>query len=613
MNPPRGGLGAAGARAALSVLLAAGCNGDRLAPPPGFESPLTSARIELEPGEFTVLSGAQLSGSIEIPAASESRSYVVVVHNSRGTTGDATPARFSVMRAGVPLSISAAPGQGRAPLAPSWPAHPFDAWFAGGEAEFRLQIGRDLRERGATPLRRGSSEAGPRWSRVTATTVVGDTLDFGSPVEADGSLETCTSTSRVTGVVRAVGPHFTVVEDTAVAGSLDTADFTELSTEIEAVAWPVDSAYFGQPFDIDDNGSVLVLVTGEVNRLGAAGFFTRSDLSSRQECPSSNEGELLWVIAPDPQLRFGGEVIPIDLVTSRLPDVIAHELQHLIHAERRIFEAAGDFDSVDFLWLNEAMSHIAEEVSGFYKGGLRTGANLDFADLDDPVVARRFARYHVGDLLFVQSYFRETATVPALADRLVTRDELARARGFGYLFLRWLADRYASGGPPGIVGSQAEQDFFRVLTVGGGGLLRSTENVTGTLSATLGQTRTWEELFGEYVMAPAVDDVQRPPIELPGAFLIGSWNLPAVYENARKNGFALEFPDGFPLVPRLVLLGTIPESGFVDDVDLLPSTASYYRVEGVVDTPASRLRISGPNGAPLTGSTDIRVTIVRTL
>ena len=598
----------------VSVFLGAGCNSDRLSPPPGFESPLTSARVELVPGEFITLSGSDLSGSIELPAAGASRSYVVVVHDARGAIGAPAPVRMVVTRAGVPLSASSRPRPAAAPpRAPDTGRTPLDDWFADGEAEFRLAVARDLRRSGARPLRAQAGPRAPRWSRVSAVPAVGDTLRFGSPVEADGSLATCTSTSTVTGVARVVGRRFTVVEDTAVTGSLAPAYFAELLDEIETIAWPVDSAYFGEPFDIDGNGSILVLITGEVNRLGAAGFFTRSDLSARDECPASNEGEVLWVIAPDPGRRFGNDVIPIDLVQSRLPGVIAHELQHLIHAERRIFEAGGDFESVDYLWLNEAMSHIAEEVSGFYRGGLRTGANLDFADLADPRVVERFDRYHVGNLRFVQSYFRATDAVPALADRPVSRSELDLARGFGYLFLRWIADRYAADGPAGLVGSLAEETFFRSLTVGGGSLLQSTENVVGTLAVTLGQTRTWEDLFGEYVTAPAVDDVTPASVMLPGALEIPTWNLPAVYENARALGFALDFPGGFPLVPRLLLLGTLPEAGFIDDLDLLPSTASYYRLEGVVETPASLIRITGPNGGPLPATGDIRVTITRTL
>jgi len=596
----------------LAALLAA-CNSDRLAPPPGFESPLPSARIELEPGEFITFSGSELSGTVELPAAPESRSYVVAVLDARGTPGPAASIRLSVIRAGAPLATSTVTRSATPPREFASPGpDPIQDWFAHDEAAFRRSVGRDLRLAGARPATRAGAPS-LRWSRSASVAAVGDTLVFGSPVEADGTLATCTSTSRVTGVVRAVGARFTVVEDTAAAGLLGAPYYSALLDEIETVAWPVDSAYFGQPFDIDANGSVIVLVTGEVNRLGAAGFFTRSDLSARADCPASNEGEVLWVVAPDPDRRFGNDVIPIGLVESRLPGVVAHELQHLIHAERRIFEAGGDFESVEVLWLNEAMSHIAEEVAGFYRGGRTTGANLDFSDLGDPEVTATFDRYHVGNLRFVQTYFRETTRVPALADEPVSRGELGRARGFGYLFLRWIADRYAADGPRGIVGPEAEQTFFRALTVGGGALLQSTENVVRTLSTTLGQTRTWQDLFAEYVTAPAVDDATPASVSLPGALIIPTWNLPAVYENAAASGFGLDFPNGFPLVPRLILLGTIPASGFVDDLELLPSTASYYRFEGVVETPASHIRITGPNGAPLPDSGDIRVTITRTL
>ncbi len=610
-------------RASLVVLAVAGmsaCSGDSLGPPADFTPLPSGVTLQLDPGEFMTFTAA--TTAVEIPAAAASRSYVVVIQNVGTTPGPETSVRLRVARLGSPASASIGhrAGGGRAvpPAARTGPGDPFDAWYARDESRFRGRVRDALRRAGARPVvpgagARRSSTAPPsaRASRVGSAPVAGDLLEFGSPVQIDGSLATCTSTSRVTGRVRVVGPRFVIVEDTLVSGPMSDADYAAILDEIERVAFPVDSAYFGLPSDVDGNGKVIALVTAEVNRLGAAGFFTASDLAAGVDCPASNEGEVLWLIAPDPLRQFGFDPIPTDVIRSRLPGVIAHELQHLIHAERRIFEAGGDFESADEPWLNEGLSHIAEEVSGLYAGGLRSGSNVDYADLAVPEVFERFDRYHFNNFRFVRDYLRSPGSVPALSDQPVTRGELRRARGYGYLLLRWLADRYAAEGSAGLVSSVREEAFFRELTVGGSALRRSVDNIAGALSSTLGVVRPWPDLFAEYAATLAVDDVGTAEVPLAPELGLPTWNLPGVYANARDRGLDLDFPEGFPLQPTLLLLGTLPPVGFTQTVDLLPSTAVYFRVEGVRETPFSQLSLRGGDGEPLPTGSAIQVTIVR--
>lgn len=579
--------------------------------PTGFETPGPGAVADLQAGEFTTFTVSR-TGSIEIPAASETRSYLVIVHDDRSEPGGAIDVVFQASR--VPaagrfndLARSVQPPEVRSQAA----RDPFAHWFEEGENAFRRQAVERLRRVGARPVAAVRTGGGARASLNPNIPTVGQLLALRSPVGGDGGLATCTSTSRVVARVRAVGPHFALVEDTLVAGALTQADYAEILSQVEGVSWPVDSAYFGTPRDLDGNGRVLALVTPEVNRLGAAGFFTVTDLAPAADCPASNEGEILWLIAPDPARQFGFDPIPIGLVKTRLAGIVSHELQHLIHAERRVFEAGGDFDSPDELWLNEGLSHIAEEVSGFYDAGRHTGEDLAFDDLGEPATQERFSRYHLSDFRFVRDYLQNPRAVPALLDDPVTRGQLRRARGFGYLFLRWLADQYASEGAPGLVGTLEEEALFRDLTVGGATLLRSTQNVVAAL-ARRGEVHTWAELFSDYVGMPGVDGVADADIPLDGKLELASWNLPQVYENARANGFALDFPDGFPLRPTPVLLRTIPASGFSAQVRLLPTTGAYFRVEGLSETPLSRISVTSSTGSSLPSGNEIRVTIVRT-
>ena len=598
------------------AVVSAGCASDRLAPPPGFESPTPGVVLDMALGERLTVRAADLKGGIEIPAVDDTRSYLFVVHDTRSSPGGATGVRVGARRIPNALTPNRTPppavglnrSAGSAARASRAGVDPITRWYAEGEALFRARVERDLALAGARAAHPRSPEV--RASVAGTTLAVGQLLDLGSPVLPDGSLAACTSDTRITGRVRALGPHFAIVEDTVVAGEFTQSDLTELLNEIETIAWPVDSAYFGTPADIDGNGRVIALITPEVNRLGAAGFFTSSDLADQTDCPSGNAGEVLWLIAPDPTGQLGRDPTPVQLLRERLPGVIAHELQHLIHLERRIFEGGGDLASADRAWLNEGLSHVAEEVSGFYAAGLRTGQNfeLDFSSSEGQL---RFSRYHLALLRFTREYLKEPESVPLLVDQAITRADLQKARGFGFYFLRWLADRYASDGPDGIVGSAAEQELFRDLTVGGPGVSTSAANVLGALGRT-GVVRTWSQLLGEFVGVPALDDQVSDDLDLDPSLTIPTWNFPSAYEAAGSNGYDLDFPNGYPLEAARVLLVTMPDSGFFTDFELLPSTAAYFRFVGLFNTPLTSIVISGSGGTSLASNPDVKVTIIRT-
>jgi hypothetical protein len=163
-----------------------------------------------------------------------------------------------------------------------------------------------------------------------------------------------------------------------------------------------------------------------------------------------------------------------------------------------------------------------------------------------------------------------------------------------------------------MVGSESEQAFFRELTVGGSGLLQSAKNVEAALAG-LGVDQTWEDLFSDYVGVPAVDDQTPASVDIHASLQVPSWNFPQAYRNAADNGFDLDFPNGFPLRPKLILLRTIPFTGFSDQFSLLPSTAVYLRLEGVFETPLTRIAITDPNGSSFTSGSDVQITIIRVL
>ena len=106
---------------------------------------------------------------------------------------------------------------------------------------------------------------------------------------------------------------------------------------------------FGAPCDIDDNGKIAILFTRAVNELTPAnspsfvgGFFFPRDLFPAHAaptfdvCATSNEGEMFYMLVPDPTGAINGNV-PARLRRQLTTGILAHEFQHLINAGRRMY------------------------------------------------------------------------------------------------------------------------------------------------------------------------------------------------------------------------------------------------------------------------------------
>src|SRR5262249_25633994 len=147
---------------------------------------------------------------------------------------------------------------------------------------------------------------------------------------------------------------------------------------------------FGQPTDIDKNSKVLILFTKEVNKLtprGSSGFiggfFFERDLFPTTDdpqhrlpgCAGGNFGEMVYVLVP-PRAAVVSYKRSKNDVLSNTPGTLAHEYQHLINAGRRLY--INNADSFETVWLNEGLSHIAEELLYFRVSGNAPRQNLAF-------------------------------------------------------------------------------------------------------------------------------------------------------------------------------------------------------------------------------------------
>jgi hypothetical protein len=224
---------------------------------------------------------------------------------------------------------------------------------------------------------------------VTSVPAVGDLLAL------NVASDPCTVADVRTFRVEAVGTLSVVLADTAnPLGGFTSADYGRFAARFDTLVYPLDAGNFGDPSDIDGNGRVAILFTRAVNELTppnadafVGGFFHPRDLFPRQQssvdvCPTSNEGELFYMLVPDPMGTVNGNQFSLGFVDTLTTGVLTHEFQHLINASRRLYvnTAAQQFEEV---WLDEGLSHIAEELLYFRESGYAPRSRLTSQSIDD--------------------------------------------------------------------------------------------------------------------------------------------------------------------------------------------------------------------------------------
>lgn len=576
------------------------------------EGPVEPGAVgSLDPGELRILRGPDAVRSFRLAASDEPRAYLLVVQNAgrgpgsvsmllraRGGEAEATPASLP-----ADGSRTAAPGV-RGEGAPV----PVDA---GTPDRLRLEerMREALRRAGARPHRPGRGDVGGR-AALSATAgpaaAAGDTLRFRMAV-GPGLAVDCGDTSRIArAVVRAVGERFLLAEDVEVEEGFAPLEWKGLSAAMDEAIFPVDSAYFGTPADIDGNGRVVALFTPEVNRLTSrgsptfvAGFFWPGDLAERSSCPASNVGEILYLMAPDPRGRFS-DPRSISRAKRGALQVSAHELQHLIAAQQRITLGSGTFGNLEEVWLAEGMAHVAEEVVGLRASGLGVRRDLRWRDGDPEVFATYLQTNFVRLGWHLKAPHRTTGLAVSEPDGL---GSLA-TRGNAWLFLRWLGDRLGPEGAGEVVAGSDEARLFRELSRGGPSHLSGIANVERALRV-LGNPVAWEDLVGRHAPVLALDEAGAGP-----SGWLPTWDLRDVFASLHAELDGEEpFRAPYPLEPTPVRMSPAASARF--DLEVTAFGARYFRLESEGPAPELLLELTAPDGRPLSPSASPQVTLVR--
>jgi hypothetical protein len=333
------------------------------------------------------------------------------------------------------------------------------------------------------------------------------------------------------------------------SGGFTPVEYQQIADSFDRLIWPVVTSNFGAPSDRDGNGKVIILYTRAVNELTPAnsgsvfgGFYYGRDLYPKTAsgglgaCASSNEAEMFYLLAADPNGEVNNNKRPKDQVRRSTQGTVAHELQHLINASRRLFVL--NSNSREETWMNEGLSHIAEELVFHAAAGTAPRRNLGEAEIRASAQSvDAFNSYAISNF----GRFRTFMETPNTESPIEADDDL-ETRGSAWHFLRYSADRRAGN----------DRDVWYAL-----------------VNTTAAGLVNYQEVFGvepmdwlrDWTVSVYADDAV-PGVE--GRFTVPSWNFRSVYP-------LLTTPARFPLKVDTLVNGT-PRS-----VSVQAASAAYLR------------------------------------
>ena len=545
---------------ALGAALLAGCGSTAPTPPATVDCSAVTP-TSLAAGEFTILDASQ-TACVRVPGAGVQESeYLYVTLATDGTeTSNGVSAPYQLQGGQSPAAAVAAlrqPVFDRAPTA-AQAFHDF------------------LRER-----ERGLSER-PDAISAARSRIAAAIVPVPPAVGSKRSFNVCANTkcdSFVTSLATAklVGQRVAIYLDDSTPNAYTQAALDSVGTLFDSYLYPIDTTAFGRESDLDNNGVVIVLLTPHVNELSPnctsagsviLGFFFGLDLLPGQ--PHSNGGEVFYGVVPG--MITPGCNIPESSAIHALPPVFIHEFQHMISFNQHVLIRQGTSEDT---WLNEGLSHFAEELGG--EGvpdnlcapafpnceSQFNGANIDnaYSYLDDP------------ESNFLIEPGNSSGTLSE--------------RGANWLFVRWLADHFATTEPQGT-------ELTRALVQTGLVGAANVAAVTGTDFSVLdSQWQLANYLTNLPGFTPSSARLQYTTL-----------NLRAIYQMNFQNGV---FAKPYPLTPDSTRDGTYARSGV-----LRGGSGRHVRIIQPVGSSEVAFVLTDAGGSsPLSSSVKPRIALAR--
>lgn len=348
-------------------------------------------------------------------------------------------------------------------------------------------------------------------------------------------LSSLTSSSYATVTARLIytGTNILLYVDNAAptTGGFSDAEYANFGKQMDSDLYPIDVAAFGSVSDIDANGKTFVLFTPIVNRLTltanscgsyVAGFFNGADLSGNT---NANKAEIFYSSVPgEPAGGATCQALPQATVRQSAPATFIHELQHMISYNQHVLTRNASTEAV---WLNEGLSHLAEELGGkLYETRYpcpnlppcpttgRASASQIFPDSAQGFLPPNFGNAYD----FFSSRLDFSLTSP-------TGFGTIEERGVAWLFLRWLVDQKGDAAMKAMV--------------------QTSRSGTANVEAVAGESFT--TLYADFLAATLLDDFPGATAgQIPTRYQFTSRNLRAIY--ARLNSIASgSYPTAYPL------------------------------------------------------------------
>ena len=540
---------------AVSSLLGAACSSSTLTPqqPLAACTATSSGQVNLGVAAYTAIDPTQTAGCTVFPAnpsGSASVQYLVIAQSASSAPDDSQPFKLG----GNPL---AAPPLAGPPLAPR----------SSVAQQFDLTLRRAERAIAATTPRRRPAASPPIPQVITP----GSSRTF----KVCGDLN-CSTHPTVTATAKTVGQHVAVYVDNASPDTLTTSNLDSVAAVFDTLLYTTDTAAFGRESDIDGNGLVLVLMTPQVNSLVTAaqcnsptggfvaGYFFGGDLVSGFS--GGNAAEVFYSMSPDPLGTVSCSHTTTD-VKRLVPVTFVHEFQHMISFNQHFILRAGFPED---LWLNEGLSHYAEENGGrVFLPDTATFCEFVFGDL-----------YNAGQYLTApQNHFLvDTAGIGGLAER-----------GAYWLFVRFLVDQFAGG-----TTQAAANAFTRSLEA---------TNQLGVGNVVARTGTPFRTIVERWTLANYVSDL--PSFPTPPELQYVKWQFRTAFPTFNSK-CSNRLPGAFPLAPPSVTGSSAQLAGV-----LRAGSGSYYLMQQAPSAPSFTLLFSSSAGLALRTSLAPQLAVLR--
>ena len=382
-------------------------------------------------------------------------------------------------------------------------------------------------------------------------------------------------------------------EDVQNPAAFDVTQYGEIADTFDDIIFAVDTTYFGSPGDIDGDGRVSLVYSSEVNRMTnqvfesytrgfIAGFLCPLDLGF----PAYNNAEMFYLTVPDPDGSYvdDNSTLSVAQVRSVSDNTVSHEFQHMINAQT----GSGGAQSV---WINEGLSHLAEEVVGHAVGNHQPGNNLSYADVAGTEAYTNYYRPNLGNLSIYLSAPADTGGLVLWEDP--TTENTFPMRGAAWSFLRYLLDRFRDAPTEW----QATRSLLQFATACSSVDRQCQDSgARDAIEGTFGSS--FPDLVAEWNAMLSVEDRSDLGGPLEARFELTSWRL--------RSFFSVYPLEAATTLQDLGVQGLVP-------AELFTTRTRFVRLSGNAGSGVTGLRLmEGGSGADLQPGVVPRLTIVRT-